>query len=279
MRSGDVNVGLEKKFNFGTVAQGKLYRSSQPNDEFLEYLKQRYGIKTIIILRIDQNNQEKEFCKNNGISLLQLPIKSWRRWPEPEEIQEFFRILEDPESRPMLIHCKQGKDRTSAIAALYRLGCEKWTLKEAVAEMKTWKANWFWRLFIQTSAGKILTGFKETNIVLLYLKRFLNLIFAFEGLVYAFRHEKNLKIFLVFEAVSLGIALWRGISLADFGILLLSFWVLNVFEMFNSAIERLADLVQPKFDPRVKIIKDLLAGGATSVGIIAIVLWVILVFF
>lgn len=273
------NIRLEKRFNFGIVNEGKLYRSSQPDQEFIRYLRRECGIKTIVALRIEIDDKEKEFCDNNGILLAQLPVKSWRRWPEPEEMQNFFKILEDQEKWPILIHCKKGKDRTSAAAALYRLKYENWKLKEAVAEMKRWKANWFWRLFIQTSAHKVIAGFKERNILLLYLKRFLNLIFAFEGLVYALKHEKNLRILCIFEAVFLGIALWRGISLTDFLILLLLSGALDSLEMFNSAVERLADLTQPAFDQRIKIIKDLLAGGTTLFGIVSFVVWVILVFF
>ncbi len=83
---------IEKKFNFGVVNPGKLYRSSQPDSGFLKHLKAQYGIKTIVVLRTNVDPEEKAFCEANNISLVQLPIKSWRRWPEPDEIQNFFKL-------------------------------------------------------------------------------------------------------------------------------------------------------------------------------------------
>ncbi|MBI2450213.1 MAG: diacylglycerol kinase [Candidatus Nealsonbacteria bacterium] len=274
-----MDSGLEKKFNFGTVVPDKLYRSSQPNGEFLEYLQRHYSIKTVIVLRTHIDDGEKEFCQKNNIQLVQLPMKSWRRWPEVEEVKWYLDLLEDFDSGPILIHCWRGKDRTGAMIALYRLGRQKWHLKEALEEMKLWQANWFWRLYIQTSASKVLAGFKEKNIFLLYLKRFLNLIFAFEGLVYAFRYEKNLKMFLALQALLIGVAIWQGATFVETGILLLGFGIFNALEIFNSAIERLSDLIQSKFDPRVKVIKDLLAAAVTFAGFAVFIFWVILVFF
>lgn len=57
-------------------------------------------------------------------------------------------------------------------------------------------------------------------------------------------------------------------------------WALAVFgsllavglELFNSAVEELADLVQPDLDPRIKKVKDLAAAGVvvTSTGVLVV---------
>lgn len=269
---------LENKFNFGVVEEGKVYRSAQPNQEFLSYLRKKYGIKTVICLKIEAVDWEKKFCEDSGLIFSQLAIKSWRRWPEPEEIKDFLDILNDPAAYPALIHCERGKDRTSAIAALYRLKYQNWTLKETLVEMKKWKANWFWRLFIVAETYKVIDGFNEKNVVLLYLKRALNIIFGIEGLIYAVKYERNIKIFLVAEAIMVAITLWRGISPGGFALLLLAIGIFNALEMINSAVERLADIVQPKFDYKIKVVKDLLAGAMIFVGITGFIAWLIVIF-
>ena len=273
---------IEKRFNFGVVEPKNVYRSRQPDGEFLEYLKNRRVIKTILCLKIEEDKAfvlEREFCKNNGIAFVQLPIKSWRRWPEPEEIKDFFKILDDPANYPVLFHCQRGKDRTSAIAAIYRLKYQKWTMEKALAEMNKWGANWYWRLFIAAEAHKIIEGFEERNVVLLYLKRFLNIIFGIEGLFYAIKYEKNLKILLVIEAILVGITIWRGISANGLALLFLGIGIVNALEMINSAVERLTDVVQPKFDYKIKIIKDLLAGGMIFVGLMGFIAWLMVIIF
>lgn len=274
------DLALEKKFNFGIVVQGKIYRSAQPDEKLLHYLKDKCGIKTIVVLRTNIPEFEEKFCRENGIALMRLPVKSWRRWPEPEEIQDFFQLFQDQENQPILVHCREGKDRTSAIVALWRIGVENWGLKEVMFEMKNWKANWFWRLFIRTRAGKIIQGFEEKRAVFLYLARFLNLIFGLEGLVYAIRYEKNLQIFLGIEFALLMIAIfYGGMTTVEFSLALVAFGLFNAFEMFNSAVERLIDMANPQFDYRIKVIKDILAGGVIFAGVTAFLVYGLLLFF
>ncbi|MBI2041967.1 MAG: diacylglycerol kinase [Candidatus Nealsonbacteria bacterium] len=271
---------LERKFNFGAVKETELYRSAQPDEEFLAYLKKTYRIKTIIALRFDVPEFEERFCKENNINLVRLPIKSWRRWPEPDEVQDLFKLFQYSWNLPVLVHCLKGKDRTSAVVALYRIGCEKWHLKDAVAEMKQWKANWFWRLFIQTRANKVIHGFKERRLVLLYLMRFLNLIFGIDGLIFVIRHEKNLQIFLSVETLLMLIPSLLGkLTLLEFTVLFGLFGVFNLAEIFNTAHERSVDIAQPNFDLRVKYVKDILAGGIIFFGVICMIVWTIFVFF
>lgn len=274
------STAIEQKFNFGVVSEGKICRSGQPDEKFLLYLKKTYGIKTIVALRMEIPEFEERFCKKNGINLVRLPIKSWRRWPESDEVQDFFKLFQHTWNLPALIHCHRGKDRTSAMVALYRIGCDKWDPKDAIAEMRQWKANWFWRFFIQTRANKVIQRFKERRLVLLYLMRFLNIIFGIEGLIYVLRHEKNLQIFLIVETILMLIPSLLGkLTLPEFTILLGLFGVFNLAEIFNTAQERLADIVQPNFDIRVKYVKDILAGGMIFFGMICVVIWTILVFF
>lgn len=271
---------LEKRFNFGIVGDGVLYRSGQPDEEFLLYLKNTYKIKTIVALRMDIPEFEERFCKDNDINLVRLPIKSWRRWPEPDEVQDFLKLFQYDFKLPVLVHCLKGKDRTSALVALYRIGCCKWHLKDAVAEMKRWRANWFWRLFIQTRANKVIEGFRERRLALLYLMRFLNLIFGIEGLIYVIKYEKNIQIFLGVETLLILIpSLFDKLTLLEFTILLGMFGVFNLAEILNTAHERSVDIAQPNFDVRVKYVKDILAGGIILFGVICIAVWTIYVFF
>lgn len=274
------DFALERKFNFGTVSEGKLYRSAQPNEEFLSYLVSVYKIKTIVILRMEIPEFEQRFCKENGINLVRLPIKSWRRWPEPDEVQGFFKLFQHTGNLPVLIHCRRGKDRTSAIAALYRIGCDNWSPKDAVAEMRRWKANWFWRFFIKTRASKVVQGFKEKRLALLYLMRVLNLIFCIEGLIFILKHEKNLQMFLAVETLLMLVPSLLGrLTLLEFTILLGMIGVFNLGEIFNTASERSVDIAQPNFDIRVKYVKDILAGGMMLFGAICVAIWIIFVFF
>jgi undecaprenol kinase len=92
--------------------------------------------------------------------------------------------------------------------------------------------------------------------------------FASTGVAHALRTEKSLQtqalaLLLVFIVLALlrPAALWWAL------VILASSAVLTA-ELFNSAIERLADHLHPDLHPEIRLVKDCAAGGVliTSVG-------------
>ena len=54
----------------------------------------------------------------------------------PVVVREFLRIMDDPASYPVLIHCKAGLHRTGCLVGVYRMEYENWSPSRVVAEMK-----------------------------------------------------------------------------------------------------------------------------------------------
>jgi len=54
----------------------------------------------------------------------------------PEAVDEFLKLLDDPESYPILLHCKAGLHRTGVLAAVYRMEKQGWTVREAYEELR-----------------------------------------------------------------------------------------------------------------------------------------------
>ena len=99
--------------------------------------------------------------------------------------------------------------------------------------------------------------------------------YAFEGLLALFRYENNARFHLL---VAIGVLLagigfdvdskeWALIALAIGGV-----WAA---EAFNTALEKLCDLVSPDFHPQIKTIKDLAAAGVLVVSGVALVIGVL----
>ena len=93
------------------------------------------------------------------------------------------------------------------------------------------------------------------------LKRFKRSVkHAFDGLSYAARHEKNFRIellvgfFVVFFILAFKVKSWEAIVL-----LLMIMWVL-IFELVNTVLERVVDILKPRIHPYARLIKDLMAG-------------------
>jgi undecaprenol kinase len=92
--------------------------------------------------------------------------------------------------------------------------------------------------------------------------------FAITGVAHALRTEKSLRTqALALVLVLIVLALLRPAALWWALVILASSAVLTA-ELFNSAVERLADHLHPDLHPEIRLVKDCAAGGVliTSAG-------------
>ena len=92
---------------------------------------------------------------------------------------------------------------------------------------------------------------------------------AFAGLGYLLGHEANARIHLALAIIAVALGLWLGLTPTEWALLCALFGLVIGLEALNSAVERLADLVLPRPDPRVRAIKDLAAGGVLAAALAA----------
>ena len=104
----------------------------------------------------------------------------------------------------------------------------------------------------------------KINRMINFLKAF---IYAFNGLVIFFRHERNGKIQLFVAIVTVLLGWWLKLSVTEWITILGCIGAVLSLEMINSAIEKLCNLVHPTYHPAVKTIKDMCAGAVLWVSI------------
>lgn len=92
---------------------------------------------------------------------------------------------------------------------------------------------------------------------------------AVAGLVALIRHEPNAQIHVALACGASVLGLWLGLSAAEWALLATLFGLVIGLEALNTAIEGVADLVEPGRDPRVGRIKDLAAGGVLAAALAA----------
>jgi len=104
-----------------------------------------------------------------------------------------------------------------------------------------------------------------------------------EALVYALRgwreglvYEKNLKIELVAAALALGLGLWLKLSLVELAIVALAGGAVVALELVNTAIESLADVVQPRSNKAIRLVKDVAAGAVLLAVLVAVIVGLML---
>ena len=127
---------------FAVVEPGVLYRSSQPDPAQLEKLASNYGIKTLVVAREGDGKRvvrELEFARKRGLRVVHIPIES-RKPVTTEQAVEFFKCIDDPACRPVLVHCSAGRHRTGYLCGVYRIERQGWTVEQAVQEMLSFGA-------------------------------------------------------------------------------------------------------------------------------------------
>jgi protein tyrosine/serine phosphatase len=122
--------------NFQRVSD-RLYRGGQPTPEGMDGLKQ-LGIRTIIDLRDRTGlpSAERKLAKAHGIHYHRIPLGKLLG-PNHETMDKVLKILGDPESGPVYVHCRRGCDRTGAVIACHRIANEGWTAEEAITEARS----------------------------------------------------------------------------------------------------------------------------------------------
>jgi diacylglycerol kinase len=99
---------------------------------------------------------------------------------------------------------------------------------------------------------------------------------ALNGIKYFFLHERNGNIQFFIAIIVVVLAVVWGASTAEWLILLLCFALVLGFEMLNSAIEKLCDVVQEEYHPVIKIVKDVAAGVVLFVSLLTVVIGLII---
>jgi protein tyrosine phosphatase (PTP) superfamily phosphohydrolase (DUF442 family) len=112
----------------------KLYRGGQPRAGGLARLRE-LGINTIINLRgaSKTTRAEEAEARALGFNYFNVALPNWGR-PPNARVERILEHIAAPENGKVLVHCKDGVDRTGMIVALYRIKQEGRTSNDALAE-------------------------------------------------------------------------------------------------------------------------------------------------
>jgi len=121
--------------NFHRVS-ARLFRGGRPTLEGMASLEQ-LGVRTIVDLR-DRSGisfVDRKRARALGIHYHRIPLGKLRG-PTRAKMDRVLRILADPDSGPVYVHCRRGSDRTGTVIACHRIANEGWTAEEAIAEAR-----------------------------------------------------------------------------------------------------------------------------------------------
>lgn len=130
---------------FRVVTPGRVYRSAQLTAAAFHEVVQQHGIRTVINVQNETPNpklgnvDEAALLRDLGVRYVFIDMDLLERHRIPAErptaIDGFLKVMDDPASYPVLIHCKAGLHRTGTLVALYRLEYEGTRIHEALGEL------------------------------------------------------------------------------------------------------------------------------------------------
>jgi diacylglycerol kinase (ATP) len=102
-----------------------------------------------------------------------------------------------------------------------------------------------------------------------FRRRFVSFKYAFRGIRLLLRYEHNAWIHAAIGVCTLFAGVFLRISSVEWGVVILVIGTVLAAETFNSAIEKLSDVVAPEYNEAIRHIKDLAAGAVLFTAIAA----------
>ena len=101
--------------------------------------------------------------------------------------------------------------------------------------------------------------------------------YAFEGVAYILRTQRNARIEIGVGIAAVLLAAWLGISAVEWAVLVLTIVIVLALEWMNTALELAVSLAYPQAHPSAKAAKDVAAAcvllGAVASLVVAVLLF------
>ncbi len=102
-------------------------------------------------------------------------------------------------------------------------------------------------------------------------KRLKSFHFAFNGIINLIKKEHNARIHVVALICVIGFGIFFEIGLIEWIAITIVAGLVILTELFNTAVERLADFVEPEWNEKIGLIKDYCAGAVLISALISII--------
>jgi len=129
-------------YRFMEISENKVYKSGViPPDKIEDYVK-KYHIKSIVDLRgpvtqdkinnpeswVEINEEKAATAKIPGLNYYNIPSD---QVPNKETLNKFYKVIDNADNYPILIHCYHGIGRAQVYSAVYRIEKENYSNEDA----------------------------------------------------------------------------------------------------------------------------------------------------
>jgi protein tyrosine/serine phosphatase len=122
--------------NFGQMDE-RFYRGARPKAEDYKGLAE-LGVKTVIDLTDNSREYEQPAVEAAGLRYVNIPMVD-KSYPSVDQVNQFLKVVNDPETGKFFLHCAGGRHRTGVLGAVYRFNHDGWNLEQVLAEMERYE--------------------------------------------------------------------------------------------------------------------------------------------
>ena len=98
---------------------------------------------------------------------------------------------------------------------------------------------------------------------------------ASRGFIHAIKTERNLRVECAISIIVITVGILLNLTMIEWILIVASIFLVIVCELVNTSLETLADIVNGKHDPRIKIVKDTAAASVFLACLVAVITGVI----
>lgn len=99
---------------------------------------------------------------------------------------------------------------------------------------------------------------------------------AFNGIIYTFKTQRNLKIQLVISIIAIFAGIIFKISILEWTIVTVIIFMVFFSELLNTVVETIVDMITTEYNENAKIAKDISAGAVTLVSFASVVIGILI---
>ena len=98
-----------------------------------------------------------------------------------------------------------------------------------------------------------------------------SLLYSIKGIFWMLKSERNFQLEVFALIINLFLIVYFKLNSTDVALILLVCFLVLIAETINTAIEKICDFVEPNFNKKIGLIKDIAAGAVILATLLSII--------
>lgn len=97
-----------------------------------------------------------------------------------------------------------------------------------------------------------------------------SLLYAFKGLFWMLKSERNFQLEVLAFIINLFLIVYLKLNILDTALIFIVCFLVLIAEIINTIIEKICDFIEPNYNEKIGLIKDLAAGSVITATLLSI---------